>query len=118
MKDVLEVGLFKLYLLNVLSFIRERAKLIEESLVNLERFRKKRQRNEVQSNEKSSNSTLLKIGSQMHQNPSDLAGQRLEERTKNGVSNKRIRSSMAEVRVCISYMAFILLSCNAGFQCS
>ena len=97
--------------------------MLQDSLLKLDKVRnivsKKRQRNEIQSTEEASNSNLLKLGSQVHQNPSDLAGQRLEERTKNGVPNKRVRSSMAEVRVCISYEAFFFLSCcYDGFHCS
>ncbi|XP_020246907.1 uncharacterized protein LOC109824683 [Asparagus officinalis] len=81
---------------------KERGKSLQNSLVKLDKVRnivsKKRQRSGNQFNEKSSSSNLLKIGSQMHQNPPDFVGQRVEERTKNGVLNKRIRSSIAEVR--------------------
>lgn len=79
---------------------------MKDSILKLDKFRnivaKKRQRNELQSNERLSNPNLLKIGSQMHQNSSDLSGQRLEERTRNGLPSKRARSSMVELRVCIS----------------
>jgi len=110
----LDMGSFKFCVLKLcLPSSRERKKLLQDSLLRLDKVRnivsKKRQRNEIQSNEKASNSNLLKIGSQVQQNPSDLVGQRLEERTKNGVPNKRVRSSMAEVRVCIHFLFIVLL---------
>ncbi|KAJ6428770.1 hypothetical protein OIU84_020439 [Salix udensis] len=38
------------------------------------------------------------LGTQIHRNPSDLGTQRLEDRTKTTVLNKRVRSSVAELR--------------------
>ncbi|PKA62368.1 hypothetical protein AXF42_Ash009253 [Apostasia shenzhenica] len=87
------------------SRARERAKLLQESMVKLDKYRnivmKRRQRNEGPSSEKSGSSNLLKMGNQINQNSTDMASPRFDERTKNAVPNKRVRSSMAEVRVCI-----------------
>ncbi|XP_042439309.1 uncharacterized protein LOC122024705 isoform X1 [Zingiber officinale] len=79
---------------------RERSKLLHDSVVKLDRYRnlvsRRRQRTD-QSNDKSGTSNPVKMGSQTHQSPTELASPRLEDR-KNAVPNKRIRSSMAEVR--------------------
>lgn len=68
---------------------------------------RKRQRAD-QSNEKSGTSNPLKMGSMIHQNPAELASPRLEDRAKSLIPNKRIRSSMAELRVCISSQGVLL----------
>lgn len=88
------------------SMTRDRAKMWNESINKLDKYclalqSKKRQRNEVSSSERSNGANVLKMGSQTHQNGSDLVTQRLEDRTKNAVPNKRVRTSVAEVRVCI-----------------
>ncbi|ONK77573.1 uncharacterized protein A4U43_C02F8010 [Asparagus officinalis] len=89
------------------SRAEERSELLQNSIVKLDKLRnivmKKRQRTDMQSNEKSSNSSLLKVGNQMHQNPSDLEDQRPEERTKSGNLSERVRSSMADARVSLPY---------------
>jgi hypothetical protein len=51
-------------------------------------------------NERSVGSNFLKVGTQIHRSPSDLGTQRLEDRAKTPVLNKRVRSSVAESRVC------------------
>ncbi|XP_064968569.1 uncharacterized protein LOC135614775 isoform X1 [Musa acuminata AAA Group] len=83
------------------SRARDRTKLLHESILKLDKYRnlisRKRQRID-QSNEKSGTSNPLKMVSQTHQNPAELTSPRLEDRSKNVVPNKRIRSSMAEVR--------------------
>lgn len=77
---------------------------MEESLNKLNKYcdvsinSKKQQRTELLSTERSN---LLKIGTQVHRQSHDLATQRLEDRTKNVVLNKRVRTSVAETRVCI-----------------
>ncbi|KAK6156273.1 hypothetical protein DH2020_010521 [Rehmannia glutinosa] len=84
-----------------------RARKLDEHLNKLNEFcddmpmpskKQKRQRNELSTNERSSGSTL-KTGSQMHGNPSDSGNQKVDDRPKNVVLNKRIRTSMAEARV-------------------
>ncbi|XP_074561022.1 uncharacterized protein LOC141817244 isoform X2 [Curcuma longa] len=79
---------------------RERSKSLQDLAVKLDRYRnlvsRKRQRID-QSNEKSGMSNPMKMGNQTHQSPTELASPRLEDR-KNAIPNKRIRSSMAEVR--------------------
>ncbi|XP_073003559.1 uncharacterized protein [Typha latifolia] len=81
---------------------RDRAKLLHESILKLDKYRnilsRKRQKSDV-STDKLGSSSLLKMGSQAHQNPAELSSQRLEDRTKNMVPNKRARSSMADVRL-------------------
>lgn len=83
---------------------RDRAKLLRESLSKLERYREalssnKRQRSELSLNEKSNLANAAKAGGQIHRNPHDMA-QRLKDRTKSTGLNKRIRTSVADVRVC------------------
>ena len=78
---------------------------MNESLLKLNKYceamnLKKQHRSEVLMNERSSGSNLTKMGIQLHRNTSDLGTQRLEDRTKNIVLNKRVRSSVAELRVC------------------
>lgn len=58
---------------------------------------KKRQRTDL--SERSGGANLLKVGSQISRNSHDIATQRLEERTKNVVLNKRVRTSVADARV-------------------
>lgn len=80
---------------------RGRVKRLEESLNKLNKYSdvsinsKKQQRTELLSTERSN---LLKIGTQVHRQSHDLATQRLEDRTKNVVLNKRVRTSVAETR--------------------
>ncbi|KAL0322125.1 UNVERIFIED_CONTAM: hypothetical protein Scaly_2508900 [Sesamum calycinum] len=80
-----------------------RAKKLDEHLNKLNKYfeampsRKQQQRNELLMNERSSGSTL-KIGSQIHRNPSELGGQKFEDRPKNPGLNKRLRTSVAETR--------------------
>ncbi|XP_064960013.1 uncharacterized protein LOC135584553 isoform X6 [Musa acuminata AAA Group] len=80
---------------------RDRMKSLQESIMKLDKYRnllsRKRQRTD-QLYEKSGNSNPLKMGSQSHQSPSEIASPRLEDRAKNVIPNKRVRSSMAEVR--------------------
>ncbi|WOL02283.1 hypothetical protein Cni_G11002 [Canna indica] len=80
---------------------RDRTKSLQESIVKLDKYRnllpRKRQRID-QSNDKSGTSNPLKMGSQTHHSPAELASSRLEDRAKNVIPNRRIRSSMAEVR--------------------
>lgn len=60
---------------------------------------KKQQRNELSINERSGGLNV-KMGTQIHRNPPDLMTQRFEDRDKNTVPNRRVRTSMAETRVC------------------
>eukprot|EP00258_Populus_trichocarpa_P046232 XP_024462251.1 uncharacterized protein LOC7490896 isoform X2 [Populus trichocarpa] len=83
---------------------RNRAKMWNENLLRLQKFpedlnSKNQQRSEMLMNERSGGSNFLKMGTQIHRNPSDLGTQRLEDRTKTIVLNKRVRSSVAESRV-------------------
>lgn len=90
------------------SFTRDRTKSLQESILKLDKYRNLRRRQRTdQSNEKSGNLNSLKMGNQTHQSPTDLASPRLEDRAKNAIPNKRMRSSMAEVRVCISSLDLI-----------
>ncbi|KAK6136006.1 hypothetical protein DH2020_030278 [Rehmannia glutinosa] len=89
-----------------------RARKLDEHLNKLNEFsdampskKQKRQRNELLTNGRSSGSTL-KTGSQMHGNPSDSGNQKVDDRPKNVVLNKRIRTSIAEAR----YVASSVLS--------
>lgn len=77
-----------------------------EYMVKLDKYRealisKKRQRSDLPSNERSSGTTVVKLGSQVLRNPHDSVNQRMEDKAKCARLNKRIRTSVAEVRVCI-----------------
>ena len=61
---------------------------------------KKQQRNDIITNERSGGLNFMKIGSQSSRNPAELVNQKAEDRAKNAVLNKRVRSSVAEIRVC------------------
>uniref|UniRef100_A0A1D1Z2K0 Chlorophyllase-1, chloroplastic n=1 Tax=Anthurium amnicola TaxID=1678845 RepID=A0A1D1Z2K0_9ARAE len=97
-----ELKRFKASAIETTARARERTKVLQESLARLERYRnlisRKRQRNDIPSGERSGGASFSKMGSQIHQNPSDPGAQRLEDRAKNIVPNKRMRSSMGEVR--------------------
>lgn len=71
-----------------------------ESIFKLDKYRealisKKRQRSDLPSSERSSG-----IG-QVIRNPHDSMNQRLDDKAKSVRLNKRIRTSVADVRVCI-----------------
>ncbi|XP_042428658.1 uncharacterized protein LOC122015704 isoform X3 [Zingiber officinale] len=78
---------------------RNLTKLLQNSIFRLDRYRnlisKKRQRTD-RSNEKSGNLNSLKMGGQSHADSAENASPRLEDRTKNLIPKKRMRSSMAE----------------------
>ncbi|XP_078447509.1 uncharacterized protein LOC144716270 isoform X2 [Wolffia australiana] len=97
-----ELKRFKFSVVETSSKARDRARLLQESITKLDRYRilvsKKRQRSDIPLSERAGAANIMKIGSQIHQSPSDIAAQRLEERTKNSVPNKRMRTSVAEVR--------------------
>ncbi|KAJ7947986.1 Spectrin beta chain, brain 3 [Quillaja saponaria] len=81
---------------------RDRAKMLRESISKLDKYRgtlssKKRQRSDF-SSERAAGVNLTKIGIQINRNANDTAAQRLEDKTKSFVLNKRIRTSVAEFR--------------------
>lgn len=72
--------------------------------------KKQQQRMEMLANERSSGS-VLKIGSVMHRNPAEFGSQKFDDRPKNGL-NKRLRTSVAETRVCsCSYFSDVFNIC-------
>ncbi|KAM1702834.1 hypothetical protein ACFX1Q_028156 [Malus domestica] len=80
---------------------RVRAKRLDESIDKLNRYcealnLKKQQRSEFITNERSGGSNLLKVGAS--RNSSDPMNQRLEVRNKSVVMNRRVRSSVTEIR--------------------
>ncbi|KAG4132158.1 hypothetical protein ERO13_D08G015200v2 [Gossypium hirsutum] len=81
---------------------RDRVKKLRESISKLERYRealssKKRQRSDI-SSERTSGVSITKMGSQIHRNGHDLLTQRLEDRPKSMGLNKRVRTSVADLR--------------------
>ncbi|XP_043712575.1 uncharacterized protein LOC122661267 isoform X2 [Telopea speciosissima] len=83
---------------------RERVKTLNESIIKLDKYcealdSRKKQRSELLSSERSGGTNLLKMGGQIHQNRPSLVTQRLEERTKNAVPNRRVRTSVAVAEV-------------------
>nr|XP_023881659.1 uncharacterized protein LOC111994033 isoform X2 [Quercus suber] len=92
---------FKASLRDASDKARGRAKKLDDSLTKLNKYcealnSKKPQRSDM-TNERSGGSNLLKMGNQIQRTPTDLA-QILEDRPKNVVLNKRVRSSVAEIR--------------------
>lgn len=85
---------------------RDRAKLLRESILKVDKYRdalssKKRQRSDLSSSERSSGVNLAKMGCQVHRNSIDSVNQRLEDKNKSVGINKRIRTSVADERVCV-----------------
>lgn len=98
-----ELKWVKTSVLDASNKARVRAKRLDESIDKLNRYcealnLKKQQRNEFITNERSGGSNLPKMGAQMNRNSSDLMNQRLEDRTKTVVMNRRVRSSVTEIR--------------------
>ncbi|KAD7479894.1 hypothetical protein R6Q59_008727 [Mikania micrantha] len=81
---------------------RGRASKLDEHLHKLDKYcdgvnTKKTQRNELLANDQAG-SLNSKIGNHIYRNPAELANQRVEERPKNVLLNKRVRTSVAETR--------------------
>ncbi|XVF46908.1 hypothetical protein PTKIN_Ptkin03bG0066000 [Pterospermum kingtungense] len=81
----------------------DRVKKFCESISKLENYKealssKKRQRNDFLS-ERTSGANIAKMGSQIHRNTYDLMTQRSEDRPKSVGLNKRVRTSVADLRV-------------------
>ncbi|EEF37407.1 conserved hypothetical protein [Ricinus communis] len=98
-----ELNRFKKSVSDATLKARVRIKKLNESLLKLNKFceamnLKKQHRSEMLMSERSGVSNLTKMGIQIHRNASDPGTQRLEDRTKNIVMNKRVRSSVAELR--------------------
>ena len=87
---------------------------MDESLHKLNKYcesqvQKKQIRNEILTNERPAGPGLLKKGSQVHRNSPDVVNPRLEDRAKNNVLSKRVRTSVAELRVCSNFINHLLL---------
>jgi hypothetical protein len=83
---------------------RDRAKMLRESILKLDKYREalSSKKRPLSSSERSGGVNLAKMGSQIHRNSHDtVTTQRLEDRTKSIGLNKRVRTSAADVRVCI-----------------
>ncbi|XP_071721715.1 uncharacterized protein [Rutidosis leptorrhynchoides] len=98
-----EIKRFKASVLDSSDKARGRAKKLVDSIRKLNKYSealnsKKLHQSGVMTNEKISGSNLFKNGNLMQQTPSDLGLQKLEERTKGVVLNKRVRTSVAEIR--------------------
>ncbi|XP_054812213.1 uncharacterized protein LOC129313280 isoform X2 [Prosopis cineraria] len=81
---------------------RDRAKMLRDSISKLDKFRealnsKKRQRTDF-SADRGVGVNLTKMGSQLHRNSSDILTQKSEAKTASSALNKRIRTSVADVR--------------------
>lgn len=79
---------------------RGRTKMLDDSEHKLDKYcealnSKKQQRSDMHTNDRSGGSNFMKIGNRVQRN---LLAQRLEERPKNAGLNKRVRSSVAEIR--------------------
>lgn len=87
----------------MLFYNSDRARKWDEHLNKISKYEvgmssKKPQRKELLTSERSSGSTV-KIGSQLHRNTSEIGSQKFDDRPKNGVLNKRVRTSVADPRV-------------------
>ncbi|XP_043703068.1 uncharacterized protein LOC122653191 isoform X2 [Telopea speciosissima] len=96
-----ELKRFKASISDACIKARERVKTLNDSVIKLDKYcealnLRKKQRSELLSSERSGGTNLLKMGVQTHQNRPNLVTQRLEERAKNAVQNKRVRTSVAE----------------------
>ncbi|OMO89173.1 hypothetical protein COLO4_19888 [Corchorus olitorius] len=81
---------------------RDRVKKLRESISKLEWYKealssKKRQRSDM-SSERTVGVNIAKMGGQIHRNPHDIMTQRLEDRPKGMPLNKRVRTSVADLR--------------------
>ncbi|KAK7263396.1 hypothetical protein RJT34_30985 [Clitoria ternatea] len=81
---------------------RDRSKMLRESISKLDRYRealnsKKRQRIDS-SSDRAGGVNLTKMGSQIHKTPNDNLTLRSETKSSNSIMNKRIRTSVADVR--------------------
>ncbi|KAI7730244.1 hypothetical protein M8C21_023081 [Ambrosia artemisiifolia] len=81
---------------------RGRASKLDERLHKLDKYcdgvnTKKAQRNEMLASDQAG-SLNSKIGTQIHRNPTELVTQRADDRPKNVLLNKRVRTSVAETR--------------------
>ncbi|RYQ93492.1 hypothetical protein Ahy_B09g099768 isoform D [Arachis hypogaea] len=98
-----ELKRFKASVQEASARARYRSKRLDESLHKLKCWEalnmKKQLRNEILTNERLGGGPhFLKMGSQTHRNPSEHVNQRLEDRPKNVILNKRIRTSATEIR--------------------
>ncbi|THG08854.1 hypothetical protein TEA_017880 [Camellia sinensis var. sinensis] len=97
-----ELKRYKESILDANNKARGRGKKLDQHLLKLNKYfeavnSKKQQRNEFSTNERSGGLNL-KMGTQIHRNPPDLAAQRITDRAKNAVLNKRVRTSVAETQ--------------------
>ncbi|KAI7747599.1 hypothetical protein M8C21_019115, partial [Ambrosia artemisiifolia] len=81
---------------------RGRASKLDEHLHKLDKYcdgviAKKTQRNELMTNDQTG-ALNSKIGTQIYRNPTELVNQRVEDRPKSVLLNKRVRTSVAETR--------------------
>lgn len=105
---------------------RDRAKSLSEALFKLDKsmgvMTRKRSRSDVSPSERSnvslpgdrsvSGGSINKMGSQSHILNSanyEPGSQKPEDRTKNAVPNRRVRTSMVDVRVCILELIFLCI---------
>ncbi|KAF5799071.1 hypothetical protein HanRHA438_Chr07g0310531 [Helianthus annuus] len=84
------------------NIARVRASKLEEHLHKLDKYcdgviAKKTQRNELMASDQAG-ALNSKIGTQIYRNATELVNQRVEDRLKNGLLNKRVRTSVAETR--------------------
>ncbi|KAJ1436271.1 hypothetical protein SESBI_04302 [Sesbania bispinosa] len=98
-----ELKRFKASVQEASAKARYRSKKLDESLHKLTKCweavnSKKQLRNELLPNERVGGSQFSKIGNLTHRSPSELMNQSLEDRPKNVILNKRIRTSVAEIR--------------------
>ncbi|KAF5204852.1 spectrin beta chain, brain [Thalictrum thalictroides] len=93
-----DIKRFKASVLDTYTKTRDRSKKLTESIAKLDKYRQvlssKKRRTDI--SERSGGAGMLKIGNSNHQSPSDIVTQRLEDRNKNVVLNKRVRTSLAE----------------------
>lgn len=101
--------------------IRDRSKMFRDSISKLDRYRealnsKKRQRTDL-SSDRGGGVNLTKMSSQIHKTPNDSLTQRSEAKTSNSMLNKRIRTSVADLRVRMCYtIVTVVLFCVSIIQ--
>lgn len=91
-------------MLKIRLLSRGRSRKLDEHLQKLNKYFEvvncKKQQSNEQSTHERSGGLNLKIGTQIHRNPPDLVTEKEEDWAKNVVPNKRVRTSLAETRVC------------------
>ncbi|KAL9225037.1 hypothetical protein vseg_001009 [Gypsophila vaccaria] len=93
-----EVKRFRSTIMDGSMKARNRVKRFDELLNKLNKYYEVANSKKQQTNDRSGGSSMLKMGSQSHRASPELVAQKLEDRNKNIVLNKRARTPMGDLR--------------------